>query len=76
VADKTEKYVDNAEGPFYVDKTCIDCDACRQMAPDNFARNEEGGYSFLIRQPENETEAEQCVDAMEGCPVGSIGADG
>lgn len=76
MADKTQKYADNAEGAFYVDNTCIDCDACRQIAPDNFARNEEGGYSFVCKQPENEQEAEQCVEALEGCPVEAIGQDG
>jgi ferredoxin len=76
MADKTQKYPDNAEGAFYVDNTCIDCDACRQIAPDNFTRNEEAGYTFVSKQPENEQEAEQCLEAMEGCPVESIGNDG
>lgn len=76
MADKTEKYPDNAEGTFYVDNTCIDCDACRQVAPDNFARNDEGGYSFVCKQPENDQEQEQCQEALEGCPVEAIGSDG
>jgi ferredoxin len=76
MADKTQKYADNVEGAFYVDNTCIDCDACRQMAPDNFERNEESGYSFVSKQPENEQEAEQCREALEGCPVEAIGSDG
>ena len=76
MADKTAKYPDNAPGRFYVDDTCIDCDACRQTAPDNFDRNEEGGYSYLSKQPENEAEVEACIDAMDGCPVESIGDDG
>src|SRR5205085_8885520 len=25
---------ENAPGPLYVDETCIDCDTCRQMAPE------------------------------------------
>ena len=76
MADKTQKYSDNAEGKFYVDNTCIDCDACRQIAPDNFARNEEGGYSYLHKQPENEQEESLCQEALEGCPVEAIGSDG
>lgn len=76
MADKTRKYTDNAPGRFYVDETCIDCDACRQTAPDNYDRNEEGGYSYLSKQPETEAEVEACIDAMDGCPVEAIGDDG
>jgi ferredoxin len=76
MADKSMKYSDNAAGRFYVDETCIDCDACRQTAPDNFDRNEDGGYSFVSKQPENEVEVEACIDAMDGCPTESIGDDG
>lgn len=76
MADKDAKYPDNAPGKFYVDDTCIDCDACRATAPDNFHRNEDGGYSFLSKQPENEEEESLCVEAMEGCPVEAIGDDG
>jgi ferredoxin len=76
VADKEQKYEDNADGKFYVDITCIDCDACRQIAPDNFARNDEANYSYVYKQPENETEADLCKEALEGCPVEAIGEDG
>ena len=76
MADKTAKYEDNAPGKFYVDSTCIDCDACRQTAPDNFDRNEDGGYSYVSKQPENDAELEACRDAIEGCPVEAIGDDG
>ncbi len=58
MAEKDLKYEDNAQGKFYVDNTCIDCDACRQIAPDNFNRNDEGGYSYVFKQAENEQEAE------------------
>ncbi|MCL5270274.1 MAG: ferredoxin [bacterium] len=76
MANKDAKYPDNAPGKFYVDDTCIDCDACRATAPDNFARNEDGGYSFVNKQPSNDEEQQNCVDAMEGCPVEAIGDDG
>lgn len=76
MADKDAKYEDNVAGKYYVDDTCIDCDACRAAAPDNFLRNEEGGYSYVSKQPENEEEEQMCVEAMEGCPVEAIGDDG
>jgi ferredoxin len=46
------------------------------MAPDNYRRNENGGYSYVYKQPENEDEVALCVEAMEGCPVEAIGSDG
>ena len=76
MANKDAKYADNAAGKFYVDDTCIDCDACRAAAPDNFTRNEDGGYSFVYKQPVTPDEETICKEAMEGCPVEAIGHDG
>jgi len=39
-------------------------------------RNEDGGYSYVFKQPENGEERELCLEAMEGCPVEAIGDDG
>ena len=49
---------------------------CRETAPDNFGRNDDGGYSYVIKQPENEEEAALCVEALDACPVEAIGDDG
>ncbi len=76
MAERDDKVPENAEGAFYVDDTCIDCDACREMAPSNFVRSEEEGYSYVSKQPENPEEEEQCRDALEGCPVEAIGDNG
>jgi len=76
MADKEDKWAENVEGAFYVDEQCIDCDLCRETAPDNFTREEDGGYSFVYKQPGNDVELELCVEAMEGCPVEAIGNDG
>ncbi len=76
MADSSSKVEGNADGAFYVDTECIDCDLCRQTAPDNFDRNEDEGYSFINKQPENEGEAEACREAIEECPVDAIGEDG
>ena len=73
MADKQTRYPDNVPGKFYVDEQCIDCDACREAAPAHFQRNDEEGYSFVYKQPENEAEAASCRDALEGCPVEAIG---
>jgi ferredoxin len=76
MANKENKYADNVQGIFYVDTQCIDCDLCRQTAPQNFDRNANGGYSFVKKQPTTPEEEALCKEAMEGCPVEAIGNDG
>ena len=76
MADLDEKYEDNAPGKYYVDTQCIDCDLCRETAPDNFTRQDDEGYSFVYKQPENDEEEAQCQEAMDGCPVEAIGDNG
>ncbi len=76
MANKENKYGDNVGGAFYVDTQCIDCDLCRQTAPNNFDRNQNGGYSFVKKQPETPEEEAVCKEALEGCPVEAIGSDG
>lgn len=76
MASFTNKYPDNIRGKFYVDDQCIDCDLCRETAPDNFTRNEDGGYSYVYKQPVSAEEERLCKEAMEGCPVEAIGNDG
>jgi ferredoxin len=73
MADVANKYPENIQGKFYVDNQCIDCDLCRETAPDNFKRNDDGGYSFVYKQPENPEEEARCKEAKEGCPVEAIG---
>jgi ferredoxin len=76
MADVANKYSENVEGKFYVDDQCIDCDLCRETAPANFKRNDDGGHSFVYKQPESPEEETLCKEAMEGCPVEAIGSDG
>jgi ferredoxin len=76
MADKSDKVPENVEGSFFVDSSCIDCDHCRAVAPNNFERSDQNGYSFVSKQPENDEEYQFCLDALEGCPVESIGEDG
>lgn len=76
MADKTQKFEENVAGRFYVDQQCIDCDLCRETAPDFFTRNEDGGFSFVYRQPQTDDDISLCMEALEGCPVDAIGADG
>lgn len=76
MADFQKRYSENANGPYYVDNSCIDCDACRETAPDFFKRNDDDGYSFVYKQPQTVQDQLQCNEAMNGCPVEAIGNDG
>ena len=76
MASAADKYSDNVAGMFYVDDQCIDCDACREVAPAHFKRNDELGYSFVHAQPLDDAARAKCQDAMDGCPVEAIGNDG
>ena len=76
MADKENRVSDNVLGAWYVDEECIDCDLCRQTSPDNFARNDDEGFSYVYNQPTSDEELELCLEALEGCPVEAIGNDG
>ena len=76
MADWSLKLPESVPGKVYVDKTCIDCDLCRQTAPANFSRNSDKGYSYVSRQPVTPEEVMLCAQAKEECPVNSIGDDG
>jgi ferredoxin len=76
MADFTDRNHKNIAGDFYVDGQCIDCDLCRETAPDHFRRADDMGFSYVFNQPENEDEAARCREALENCPVAAIGDDG
>jgi len=75
-ADPNARVAENAPGPFYVDSSCIDCDVCRDAAPANFTRSFKHAYSYVSKQPGNETERAACQEALKACPVEAIGSDG
>lgn len=76
MAERQDKLPDNISGKYYVVKDCIDCDVCRDTASANFARNDDNGYSYVIKQPESPEEFALCDEAMNACPVEAIGEDG
>ena len=76
MADKDDKHEGSVAGKYYCDTQCIDCDLCRETAPDNYKRNDDGGFSYVYKQPDNDEEEALCLEAMEGCPVEAIGSDG
>jgi ferredoxin len=76
MADLANNFPENVPGRYYVDDQCIDCDLCRQTAPNNFQRDEQSGHSFVFRQPQTPEEETQCEEAMASCPVEAIGSNG
>lgn len=76
MADKKLKNPENVPGKFYVDNTCIDCDQCRNIAPKSFARQDDGSYSYVFKQPQSVEETAQAEEARISCPTDSIGSDG
>jgi glyoxylase-like metal-dependent hydrolase (beta-lactamase superfamily II)/ferredoxin len=65
---------ENVSGDFFVDSTCIDCDACRQIAPAVFGEASE--TSFVHTQPITRIDRRQAMQALLSCPTGSIGCLG
>jgi ferredoxin len=76
MADPNDRVDENTPGAYYVDTNCIDCDVCRDTASANFTRNDRGGYSFVFKQPQTDSERALCEEALMACPVEAIGNDG
>jgi len=61
----------SVRGEFFVDTTCIDCDLCRQIAPDTFS--DIGDQSVVYHQPETSEQEFAALKALVTCPTASIG---
>ena len=73
MADRSRRLPQNVSGEFFVDSTCIDCDACRQIAPATF--HDHGEQSSVYRQPGSEEEEQRALMALVACPTASIGTE-
>ncbi len=73
MADPKQRLDTNVQGNFFVDATCINCDTCRQLAPDSF--QEVGDCSAVTIQPEGDEGLHRAYQALLACPVGSIGTE-
>ena len=76
MANRNDKTPENAPGAYYVDATCIDCDLCRNVAPQFLTRQDEGGYTYVYRQPVSPEEIASAEEGLRACPTDSIGNDG
>ena len=74
MADPAKSVAENVPGEFFVDSTCIDCDTCRQLAPEVFGAAAQ--YAFVRRQPRGDGETRRALQALVSCPTGSIGSRG
>lgn len=72
MADPAKRLPGNVAGGFFVDSTCINCDTCRQLAPDIF--EDDGEYSYVFAQPDTASQRHAALQALVACPTGSIGA--
>ena len=71
MANPKKRVPENVPGDFFVDSTCIDCDACRQIAPAVFGEAAE--TSFVRAQPVRADDRRNAMHALLSCPTGSIG---
>ena len=72
MANPARRLSENVAGDFFVDASCIDCDACRQIAPATF--RDHGDQSSVYHQPETTEETRLALMSLVACPTGSIGA--
>ena len=73
MADKNRRLPHNVPGDFFVDHTCIDCDQCREIAPETF--RDAGSEATVSRQPDSPPALHQALRALVTCPVGAIGTE-
>ena len=66
------RHPDGADGPWFVDDRCIDCDASRQVAPGLVVRGADGN-SVFVRQPSTDAEVAMAWRAALVCPTRSVG---
>ncbi len=74
MANLAQAVPENVPGELFVDRTCIDCDTCRQLAPRVFG--EAADYAFVHTQPRDESQERHALHALLSCPTGSIGTRG
>jgi glyoxylase-like metal-dependent hydrolase (beta-lactamase superfamily II) len=63
----------SAPGDWYIDASCIDCGASREVAPGLIVHR--GGKSVFARQPSGEEEERAAWRAVLVCPTASVGTE-
>ena len=73
MANPAQRLPTNIPGEFFVDSTCIDCDQCREIAPEVFHDAED--HASVFRQPDSPARIRGALRALVTCPVGAIGSE-
>lgn len=58
------------KGDYFVNKDCIGCQACTDIAPNNF--DMKGDRAYVTKQPKTSDERERCAGAKKDCPAEAI----
>jgi glyoxylase-like metal-dependent hydrolase (beta-lactamase superfamily II) len=74
VANHALRLEQNAPGAYFVDSSCIDCDLCRQIAPETFGRDRHAAQSIVRAQPAVDAARLRASMALVACPTSSIGS--
>jgi glyoxylase-like metal-dependent hydrolase (beta-lactamase superfamily II)/ferredoxin len=75
VASLADRLNENVPGDYFVDTSCIDCDTCRQIAPETYGRHDAAGQTIVLRQPETDAERLRAAMGLVACPTASIGTE-
>src|SRR5215510_14773257 len=71
MAHLSRRLSSNVAGNFFVDSSCIDCDICRQVAPETF--HAQAAQTVVYHQPTIPESVHRALMALVACPTGSIG---
>jgi ferredoxin len=70
------RYPLNVPGKYYINDQCLDCDLCRETAPNNIRRDDRTGISYVYKQPTTPEEVARVEEGVGGCPTEGVGNDG
>lgn len=73
MARRAEAFPGNAPGPYFVDRSCIDCGTCYTFDSETYA--DAGEHSVVARQPSTGPGRLRASMALVACPTSSIGTD-
>ena len=72
----TQRYPLNVPGKYYINDQCLDCDPCRETAPNNIRRDDRTGISYVFKQPTTPEEVAKVEEGVRCCPTEGVGNDG
>ncbi len=75
MARLADRLNENVPGDYFVDTSCIDCDTCRQIAPETYGRLDAAGQTIVLRQPETDSSRHRAAMGLVACPTASIGTE-